>query len=177
MCSPMNYAYSLRFNDLAVVWYKSSLSTSLIVTSMTIMTSSNGNIFHVTDPLCGEFTGDRQRPVAQNFDVFFDLRLNKRLGKQSWGWWFETPSRPLWHHCNAQGNYANFLATWVHCLICRSQQNTAKQNETRACFLLHTVHGKMRPLRDIFHVGGEYMIWHIYLWLNSLTPRTPYTKA
>ena len=29
------------------------------------------------------------------------LRLNKRLSKQLWGWWFETPSRPLWHHCNA----------------------------------------------------------------------------
>ena len=27
-----------------------------------------------------------QRPVTQSFDVFFDLRLNKRLGKQSWGW-------------------------------------------------------------------------------------------
>ena len=26
---------------------------------------------------------------------FFDLRLNKRLSKQSWGWWFETPSRRL----------------------------------------------------------------------------------
>ena len=33
-------------------------------------------------------------------DVFFDLRLKKRLSKQSWSWWFETPSRPLWHHCN-----------------------------------------------------------------------------
>ena len=32
--------------------------------------------------------------------VFFDLRMNKQLSKQSWGWWFETPSRPLWHHCN-----------------------------------------------------------------------------
>ena len=30
----------------------------------------------------------------------FDLLLNKRLIKQSWGWWFETPSRPLWRHCN-----------------------------------------------------------------------------
>ena len=24
----------------------------------------------------------------------------KRLSKQSWGWWFETPSRSLWRHCN-----------------------------------------------------------------------------
>ena len=25
-----------------------------------------------------------QRPVTRSFDVFFDLRLNKRLSKQSW---------------------------------------------------------------------------------------------
>ena len=32
--------------------------------------------------------------------VFFDLRPKKRLSKQWWGWWFETPSRTLWRHCN-----------------------------------------------------------------------------
>ena len=41
-----------------------------------------------------------QRPVKRSFDVFFDLRINKRLSKQSWGWWFETPSRSPWRHCN-----------------------------------------------------------------------------
>ena len=46
-------------------------------------------------PVTGEFHA--QRPVTRSFDVFFDLPLNKRLSKQSWGWWFETPSRPL---CN-----------------------------------------------------------------------------
>ena len=63
-----------------------------------MMTSPNGNIFCVTGPLCGE--SPTQRPVTRSFDVFFDLRVNKRLIKQSWGWWFETPSRPLWCHCN-----------------------------------------------------------------------------
>ena len=69
------------------------------------MTSSNGNIFRVTGHLCGEFTGPgeflTQRPVTRSFDVFFDLRLNKRLSKQPWGWWFETPSWSLSRHCNA----------------------------------------------------------------------------
>ena len=41
-------------------------------------------------PVPGEFSA--QRPVTRSFDVFFDLRLNKRLSKQPWGWWFETPS-------------------------------------------------------------------------------------
>ena len=51
-------------------------------------------------PVPGEIP--TQRPVARSFDVFFDLRLNKWLSKQSWGWWFETPSRPLWRHRNAK---------------------------------------------------------------------------
>ena len=36
----------------------------------------------------------------RSFDVYFDLHLNKRLSKQSWGWWFATSSRPVWHHSN-----------------------------------------------------------------------------
>ena len=69
-----------------------------------MITSSNGNIFRITGPLCGEFTGPgefpTQRPVTRSFDVFFDLRLNKRLSKQSWCRWFETPSWSLWRHWN-----------------------------------------------------------------------------
>ena len=51
-----------------------------------MMTSSNGNIFRVTgfcagnSPVPGEFPA--LRPVTRSFDVFFDLRLNKRLSKQ-----------------------------------------------------------------------------------------------
>ena len=49
-------------------------------------------------PVPGEFP--TQRPVTRSFEVFFDLRLNKRLSKQSLGWWLETLSRPLWRHRN-----------------------------------------------------------------------------
>ena len=49
-------------------------------------------------PVTGEFPA--QRPVTRSFDIFFDLWLNKRLSKQSWGWLFETPSHPLWRYCN-----------------------------------------------------------------------------
>ena len=47
-----------------------------------------------------------QRPVTRSFDVFFDLRLYKRLRKQSWGWWFETLSRPLWRHSDVFSQFA-----------------------------------------------------------------------
>ena len=49
-------------------------------------------------PVPGKFPA--QRPVTRSFDVFFDLRLNKWLNKQSWAWWFEMLSCPLWRHCN-----------------------------------------------------------------------------
>ena len=49
-------------------------------------------------PVPGEFPA--QRPVTRSFDVLFDLRPNKRLGKQSWGWWSETPSSSLGRHRN-----------------------------------------------------------------------------
>ena len=70
------------------------------------MTSSNGNIFRVTGPLCGEFTGDRWIPLPKGqwrgALIFFDLTLNKRLSKQSRRLWFKTPSRSLWRHCNVK---------------------------------------------------------------------------
>ena len=69
------------------------------------MTSSNGSIFRITGLLYREFTGHRWIPHIMASDAelwcFFDLCLNKRLSKQSWGWWFKTPSRSLWCQCNA----------------------------------------------------------------------------
>ena len=57
-------------------------------------------------PVSGEFPAQRR-----SFDVFFDLRLNKPLSKQSLGWWFETPSRPLQSHCNVLVAYIFGLTT------------------------------------------------------------------
>ena len=49
-------------------------------------------------PVTGEFPS--QRPVTRSFHVFFNLRLNKRLSKQSRRWSFEKQSRSLWRHFN-----------------------------------------------------------------------------
>ena len=51
-------------------------------------------------PVTGEFP--KQMPVTRSFDVFVNRRLNKRLSKQSWGWWFEKPSHSLWRHCGVK---------------------------------------------------------------------------
>ena len=49
-------------------------------------------------PVTGEFPS--QRPVTRSFDFSLICTLNKRLSKQSWGWWFETQLCSLWRHCN-----------------------------------------------------------------------------
>ena len=55
-------------------------------------------------PVTGEFPS--QRPVTRSFDVFFDHHLNDWLSKQSWGWWYETPSRSLWRHDNEYSRFS-----------------------------------------------------------------------
>ena len=70
-------------------------------------------------PVTGEFP--TQRPVTRNFYAFFDLRVNKRLSKQSWGWRFENAieliitslqwEQMVWEHNNFWGK---FLGTKCH---------------------------------------------------------------
>ena len=65
------------------VWWNLIEKITIISHNCCMMTSSNGNIFRVTGPLCGEFTGHRWIPRTKartrSFDVFFDLRLNLRV--------------------------------------------------------------------------------------------------
>ena len=73
------------------------------------------NHFHVTGPSWGESTGHcwipSQRPVTRSFAVFFNLRLNKRLNKQSRRWWFGMPLHSLWRHCNCPACRTTLVAT------------------------------------------------------------------
>ena len=100
-----NSLLRLPANDLSKVRITSIRRWPLILYTY-IMTSSNGNIsallamYAWNTPVTGEFPA--QRPITRSFDVFFDLRLNERLSKQSWGWWFKTPSRSLQRHSNVE---------------------------------------------------------------------------
>ena len=110
------------------------------VISKRMMTSSNGNIFRVTGPLCGEFTGPgevpTQRPVTRSFDVFFDLRLNKRLSKQPWGWWFETPSWSLWRQCNGLASRRSLCKYNFHGTISTHCQLQMPSFSTESCLVI-----------------------------------------
>ena len=76
--------YSIPFSQWQNTWWRHQME---IFSALLAICAGNSSV-------PGEFPG--QRPVTRSFGVFFDLRPNKRLSKQSWGWWFETPSRPLW---------------------------------------------------------------------------------
>ena len=78
-------------------WWRHQMKTSSALLTICAGNSPVTGEFP-TSPVTGEFP--TQRPVTRSFDVFFDLRRNKRLSKQSWGSRFGTLSRPLWRHCN-----------------------------------------------------------------------------
>ena len=83
-CSKMLHTNHLRI----IPWWRHQMET---FSALLAICAGNSSVI-------GEFP--TQRPVTRSFDVFIDLRPNKRLSKQSWGCWFETPSRPLWRHRN-----------------------------------------------------------------------------
>ena len=104
---PVNWLIIGSYPDL--LWWRHQVETF-----SALLAICAGN-----SPVPGEFP--TQRPATRSFDVFFDLRLNKRLSKQSRGWWFETLSHPLWRHCNAtwqapsHGLYQYwFCFYWIH---------------------------------------------------------------
>ena len=78
-------------NHFHISWWRHQMET---FSALLILCAGNS-------PVPGEIPA--QRPVTRSLDAFFDLRLNKRLSKQSWGWWFENL---LWRHCNVSCVFA-----------------------------------------------------------------------
>ena len=69
-----------------------------------MMTSSNGSIFRVTDPLWGESTDQRwiplTRPVTRSFDIFFDLQTVEQTIETPVIWYaIAIIMTSLWYNC------------------------------------------------------------------------------
>ena len=100
--------------------YGGMVYTMGIIDSM--MTSTNGTFSDLLAfcaenwPVTGELPS--QRSVMRSLDVFFDLCLIKQLSKQSWCWWFKTPSHSLWRHCNVRQRLVTCLAPRSSMTIC-----------------------------------------------------------
>ena len=113
-------------------------------TSYALLALCTGN-----SPVTGELPA--QRTVTQSFDVFFDLRLNKELNKQSWGWWFETPSCPLWRHRDEERNFR--LMPLTRLIWCSSVQDAlffSRSKPTTASWGHNVIE---------FGRRGTYMTW------------------
>ena len=126
--------------------YKTSWWRHQMETFSALLTICAGN-----SPVPGEFPA--QRPMTRRFDVFFDMCLNKRFNKQSWGWWFETLSRPFSVMCTLEhaknncpwGNllsqyrvhvsqlqFAKSLSTWIRLQNHNeSRKNVCYKNKSR----------------------------------------------
>ena len=89
-CNPQRVWMCCMRSNSAWAWWRHQMET---FSALLALCAGNS-------PVIGEFPS--QRPVTWSFYVFSHLCLNKRLRKQSWDWWFETPPCSLWHHCNAQ---------------------------------------------------------------------------
>ena len=85
---------------IEVPWFHISWWRHQIETFSVFLALCAGN-----SPVTGEFPS--QRPMTRSFGVFFYLRLNKQLSKQSRHRWFETPSRSLLRHCNVNVSLAS----------------------------------------------------------------------
>ena len=102
-------------------------------------------------PVPGEFTA--QRPVRRSFDVFFDLRLNKRLSKQWWGWWFETLLHPLWRHRNEISS-----AKWRQFKVRGKTYNKHNQKQTHHIAKCHII----EP-----HYSLNNTLWEMILYCHT----------
>ena len=69
-----------------------------------------------------------QGPVTRSFDVFFDLRLIKRLEKQSRRRWFQTPSGTLWRHCNGPYTLSKIVTGFFNSFLEHWHVNTSRQS-------------------------------------------------
>ena len=95
-------------------------------------------LFAGNSPVTGEFPS--KRLVTRSFDVFFHLCLNKRLCKQSWGWWFETPSCLLWRHRNGYDfistikPYTDSQEKWSHASLRKKRNGGMLYDESQTWY-------------------------------------------
>ena len=76
------------------IWWRHHVCTVARILEVTSATLNNNNDFCMKRRCVSNKCNfnRRQTAMSSSTGVFFNLRLIKRLSKQSWGWWFETPS-------------------------------------------------------------------------------------
>ena len=144
---------------LYVLWYARfcliqlvKFHTAFLRRASFMMTSSNGKISALLalcegNPLVTNGFPS-QRTVTWSFEIFFDLRLTKRLSKHSRRRWFETPSRSLWRNCSVFFNTGSMSATLL----------------SRHLFNFRTISDNSKPIYYGFKILQDLMIRHLVAW-------------
>ena len=104
----------------------------------------------------GEFPS--QRPVTRSFAVFFDLRLSKRLSKQSRRWWFETTSRSLLRYCNGDKTRTLCIFLEIYSTIATLLRGAA------LCYLLVTT-SEMHINNKSRQIHSNFPKYHTHLFV------------
>ena len=136
-----NIGSALPYHDDVIKWKPFSVPLGLCAGNSTVT---------------GEFPS--QRPVTRSFDMFFDLRLNKRLSKKSWGWWFETPWSSLWRHCNYD-NPTGYERYWL-----ALNHNKSQQSEIMCIIVMEIFILAVHPL--------NYLVYACMYWFRMVRFQT-----
>ena len=148
---------STRFRAIiTVAWWRHQMKT---FSALLAICAGNSTV-------TGEFPA--QRPVTRNFDVFFDMRLNTRLSEQSRGWWFETPSRPLWLHYN--GSTMGFKARMpTRTYNLETGLLWALNSETDETYQFVIAADQLySPLSPFLWEHVQWHCLHVHVWLSSV---------
>ena len=94
-----------------------------------MMTSSNGNIFHVTDPLCGEFTCHQWIPLTKPSDA------------NLWCFLWSAPAQTImsWRRCPTYGRDVVSYCYLRFCNFCRPPCLTSSCVGLNVCSLAYLV--------------------------------------
>ena len=138
-------------------------------------------------PFVRGFTGrfPSQRPVRRSFDVFFDLRMNKWLNKQSRRRWSETPSCSVWRDCS--GSATRFSARscrpfWITPSVQWSIFGIIKSGKTSCVTVVSTVSADgpapvgVRTYADTVMTKFAIRVYIKDSYLNEMVYRYYFTK-
>ena len=106
--------------------------------------------------------------MTRSFGVFFDLRLNKRLSKQSRRRWFQTPFRSLWRDCN--GVEILLTSSTMNITICHPSSPVFKEVIARLIYSVNLLksHNTVNCHTHIYIYCGLYNFELISLsWLHT----------
>ena len=101
----------------------------------------------------------RQRRGTLIFSLI--CALNKQLSKQSWGWWFEAPSYPLWRHCKSDHCWCAILI--MEAPVSIFQESPLPGAPRERLFHIHSIHR--------YQLCAKYLYPSTLLWqMNGCNP-------